>query len=61
MPLLGTTAYKEFTVELQTSTGVIDTVSVIATDSEHAAWIALELSIDQGSTLLNVLPTSMWE
>lgn len=61
MPLLGTTAYKEFTVELQTSTGVIDTVSVIATDSEHAAWIAKELSIDQGSTLLNVLPTPMWE
>ena len=43
---------KLFTVVL--STGVVE---VMAPDSEHAAWIALELSEDRDAKLLDVRPT----
>lgn len=48
---------KEFTVVL--STGV---EYVLATDSEHAAWQALELSTERNAQLIDVRPHNkeMW-
>lgn len=59
MPLLGKTSHQTFEVTLS-SNGLIETVEVIATDSEHAAWIALELSFTWGLELVNVRIKPEW-
>jgi hypothetical protein len=33
---------------------------LLAPDSEHAAWKALELSRERNDQLVNVKPTEMW-
>lgn len=59
MALLGKQRHDEYEVQL-TDGKDLYTSYVIAPDSERAAWIALELSIDRDMTLHNVRMTDEW-
>ena len=47
---------REYTVTLSASGDVY----LLALDAEHAAWSALELSLDREEKLLNVKETDAW-
>jgi len=60
MPLLGTTKYKEYKVLLENNVGEVHQTYVVAQDAEHAAWNALELSIQRKCTLKDVRIIDEW-
>ena len=59
MPLLGKHTYHMYEVTLQSGDN-IRVESIMALDSERAAWQALELSKLRNSTLTNVRLTDEW-
>ena len=59
MALLGTRK-EEFEVLLETDTGDVLYEYVLASDSEHAAWQALELSDQHYCTLKDVRRCDEW-
>ena len=60
MPLLGKTRYDDYEVLLEDSAGDLHTMYVVAPDSEHAAWSALELSKQRNCQLKNVRIIDEW-
>ena len=59
MPLLGKHRYHMYEITLQCDDN-IRVESIMALDSERAAWQALELSKQRNSTLINVRLTDEW-
>ncbi len=59
MPLLGNATYEEYAVILQCGKDQW-TEYVVAPDSEHAAWSALELSTNRQAQLKDVKRTYEW-
>jgi hypothetical protein len=59
MPLTGTKK-QEFQVLLESDTGDVRVEYVLASDSEHAAWQALELSDQHYCTLKDVRRCDEW-
>lgn len=59
MPLLGKSRFEEYEVTLRDGEEVW-TDYVYAPDSEHAAWSALELSMNRKAQLVNVKRTDEW-
>ncbi|MBQ44940.1 MAG: hypothetical protein CMK37_04675 [Porticoccaceae bacterium] len=60
MALLGKVRYDDYEVILEDNAGDLHTMYVVAPDSEHAAWSALELSTQQKCTLKNVKVCDEW-
>ena len=60
MPLLGTTTWRNYKVLLEDCVGVLHIAEVVAQDAEHAAWDALELSIQRNCKLIDVRITDEW-
>ena len=60
MPLLGTTKYQEYKVLLEDNVGEVHHMYVVAQDAEHAAWNALELSIQRDCKLKDVRSIDEW-
>ena len=58
MPLLGR-KLNDYEVTLKEGEELY-TMYILAPDSEHAAWDALELSIDRNAQLINVRTTDEW-
>ena len=59
MPLLGTTKWVEYMVTLQEGEE-LNTMYLLAPNSEEAAWSALELSTDRNAILKNITRTDEW-
>lgn len=59
MPLLGRTKYEDYEVLLRDGDDVF-TEYVVASNSEQAAWSALELSTHRGCELINVRVCDAW-
>ena len=59
MPLLGRTRYEDYEVLLRDGDDVF-TEYVVASNSEQAAWSALELSTHRGCELINVSVCDAW-
>lgn len=59
MPLLGTTKWKEYEVTLLEGKE-LNTWYLLAPNSQHAAWDALELSMDRKAILKDVRQTNEW-
>lgn len=59
MPLLGTTKWVEYMVTLQEGEE-LNTMYLLAPNSEEAAWSALELSTDRHAILKNITRTDEW-
>ncbi len=59
MPLLGRTIYEDYEVLLRDGDDVF-TEYVVASNSEQAAWSALELSTHRGCELINVRVCDAW-
>lgn len=59
MPLLGRTRYEDYEVLLRDGDDVF-TEYVVASNSEQAAWSALELSTHRGCELINVRVCDAW-
>jgi hypothetical protein len=59
MPLLGRTKYEDYEVLLRDGDDVF-TEYVVASNSEQAAWSALELSTHRNCELINVRVCDAW-
>lgn len=59
MPLLGRSRYEDYEVLLRDGDDVF-TEYVVASNSEQAAWSALELSTHRGCELINVRVCDAW-
>ena len=59
MPLLGTTTWNEYMITLQEGEE-LNTMYLLAPNSEEAAWSALELSTDRNAILKNITRTDEW-
>jgi hypothetical protein len=59
MPLLGTTKWNEYMITLQEGEE-LNTMYLLAPNSEEAAWSALELSTNRNAILKNITRTDEW-
>ena len=60
MPLLGRAKYNDYQVILEDNAGDLHTMYVVSTNSEQAAWSALELSTQHKCKLKDVRMMDEW-